>query len=468
MSEHVSTHSATTPRGLLPLLRPIQEFLATEAAGGVVLLAATVAALLWANLPGGESYGDFWGAHVTINLNLLTLDLTLTKWVNDGLMTVFFFVVGLEIKRELVRGELADRRRAALPIIAALGGMIVPALIYLAINAGGDGERGWGIPMATDIAFAVGVLALLGRRVPLSLKVFLLAVAIVDDIGAILVIAVFYTEGLDLAWLALAGALCALVVVLARWGVRDVIVYGIIGGFVWLAVHESGVHATIAGVILGLLTPAAAHYGRGDLANRGKQLIATFSETSSQPAALSRGIPAAALRDLEELSRETQPVLDRLEHALHPWTSYAIVPLFALANAGIGLNSDLMQDSLTSPISLGVLSGLVLGKPLGIMLASVIAVRAGVAELPGTVRWIQVLGASILAGIGFTVSIFITGLALSEPSLVDEAKLGILAASAVMGVLGFFVLHRFTPPALIGGSLSPTMLGEGSRLSSQI
>ena len=441
LAERGSIRGTTTPRGIRPLLRPIQEFLATEAAGGILLLAATVAALLWANLPGGESYGDFWGSHVTIDLNLLTLDLTLKKWVNDGLMTVFFFVVGLEIKRELVRGELADRRRAALPIAAALGGMIAPALIYLAINAGGDGERGWGIPMATDIAFAVGVLALLGRRVPLSLKVFLLAVAIVDDIGAILVIAAFYTEGLDLAWLAVAGGLCALVVVLARWGVRDVVVYGVIGAFVWLAMHESGVHATIAGVILGLLTPAVAHYDIKNLVDSGGRLIATFSETASQPAALSHGIPAAALRDLEELGREDQPVLDRLEHALHPWTSYAIVPLFALANAGIVLSGDLVRDSMTSPVTLGVLLGLIVGKPLGIMGASMIAVRAGVAELPADVRWPQVLGASILAGIGFTVSIFIAGLALGDASLVDEAKLGILTASAVMGAVGFVVLR---------------------------
>ena len=442
MADHDSKHSATTKRGVLPLIRPIQEFLATEAAGGILLLAATVAALLWANLPGGGSYGNFWGSHVTLDLNLLTLDLTLKKWVNDGLMTVFFFVVGLEIKREIVRGELADRRRAALPIIAALGGMVAPALIYLAINAGGEGERGWGIPMATDIAFAMGVLALLGRRVPLSLKVFLLAVAIVDDIGAILVIAVFYTEGLDLAWLAVAGGLCALIGVLPRWGVRDVIVYSVIGGFVWLAMHESGVHATIAGVVLGLLTPAVAHYNDANLVDRGGRLIATFSETASQPTALSRGVPAAALRDLEELSRESRPVLNRLEHALHPWTSYGIVPLFALANAGIGLSGDLIRDSMTSPITLGVFLGLVLGKPLGIMVASMIAVRAGVADLPADVRWSQVLGASILAGIGFTVSIFITGLALSDSGLVDEAKLGILVGSALMGVLGFVVLLR--------------------------
>ena len=208
-----------------------------------------------------------------------------------------------------------------------------------------------------------------------------------------------------------------------------------------MAVHESGVHATIAGVILGLLTPAVAHYDAKNLVDSGGRLIATFSETASQPAALSRGIPAAALRDLEDLSRESQPVLDRLEHALHPWTSYAIVPLFALANAGIGLSGDLMRDSVTSPVSLGVMLGLILGKPLGIMIASMIAIRARVAELPGGVRWPQVLGASILAGIGFTVSIFITGLALNDASLVDEAKLGILAASALMGALGFVVLR---------------------------
>lgn len=437
-----------TRRGTPPLVRPLQDFLSTEAAGGILLLAATMAALLWSNLPGGESYGDFWGSHIALDLNLLTLDLTLTKWINDGLMTVFFFVVGLEIKREFVRGELADRRRAALPIAAALGGMIAPALIYLVVNAGGAGERGWGIPMATDIAFAVGVLALLGRRVPLSLKVFLLAVAIVDDIGAIVVIAVFYTEALDVAWLAASAGLCALVVLFARWGVRDVIVYVVIGGFVWLAVHEAGVHATIAGVVLGMLTPAVAHFDTDELVRRGSSLMTTFAETAARPAAVSHGMPVAALRDLEELSRESQPVLDRLEHALHPWTSFAVIPLFALANAGIGLSGDLVRDSVTSPVSLGVVLGLIVGKPLGIMLASAIAVRFGLAGLPDDVGWPQVLGASMLAGIGFTVSIFITSLAFTDAGLVDEAKAGILAASAVMGTLGFVVLRvwsRGTP-----------------------
>jgi NhaA family Na+:H+ antiporter len=445
LPEYVPERSSTTSRGARSIVRPIQDFLATETTGGILLLAATAAALLWSNFPVGDSYGDFWRSRVTLDLSLLTLDLTLATWVNDGLMTVFFFVVGLEIKRELVRGELADRQRATLPFVAAVGGMIAPALIYLAVNAGGDGERGWGIPMATDIAFAVGVLALLGPRVPLSLKVFVLAVAIVDDIGAILVIAVFYTEAVNLAWLAVAAGLCALVIVLARWGVRDVIVYVVIGGFVWLAAHESGVHATIAGVVLGMLTPAVAHYDTTDLVRRGGSLMATFAETAARPAAISEGVPGAALRDLEKLSRGSQPVLDRLEHALHPWTSYAVVPLFALANAGIRLNGDLVRDSVTSPVSLGVVLALMVGKPAGIMLASAIAVRLGLAGLPDGVRWPQVLGASMLAGIGFTVSIFIAGLAFSDASLVDEAKVGILAASAMMGLLGFVALRWRSP-----------------------
>jgi NhaA family Na+:H+ antiporter len=444
VAEHASTNSTIQRRGLPPILRPIQEFLATEASGGILLLGATVIALFWANLPGDDRYVDFWSSHITFESNLLTLDLSLVKWINDGLMTVFFFVVGLEIKRELVRGELADRRRATLPIMAALGGMIVPALIYLALNSGGDGERGWGIPMATDIAFAVGVLALLGRRVPLSLKVFLLAVAIVDDIGAIVVIAVFYTEGIDFGWMAAAVGLCGLVVLMARSGVRDVIAYVVVGGFVWLAVHESGVHATIAGVILGLLTPAVAHYDPKQLVDSGGSLIARFSEAASQPDALSKGIPSAALRELEELSRESRPVLDRLEHALHPWTSYAIVPLFALANAGIVLSGDLVSNSMTSPVSLGVVLGLVLGKPLGIMLASFIAIRVGIADMPASVRWPHILGAGLLAGIGFTVSIFITGLALTGASLVAEAKLGILGASTIAGAAGFAMLRWST------------------------
>ena len=390
-------------------MRPLQEFLATETAGGVLLLAAAVIALFWANAPFGNSYEDFWRARVAINIRVIDIDLSLVGWVNDGLMAIFFFVVGLEIKRELLRGELAAPRKAALPVFAAIGGMTVPAIIYLAFNLGRSGEHGWAIPMATDIAFAMGVLSLAGSRVPLSLKVFLLALAIVDDLAAIAVIAVIYTDDLSLGWLAAAVALFALAFVLGRLGVRHIIVFAGIGVVAWLAVFESGIHATIAGVALGLLTPI------------------------DQPA------ESSAAAD------DGRSMFDTLEHIIHPWSSFVVVPIFALANAGIAVDGSIARDAATSPVSLGVVLGLVLGKPIGIALFSFVAVKLRAATLPSDVGWPQVVAVAMVAGIGFTVSLFVTGLAFTDPALADEAKLGILAGSALIGVAGFVVLQVVSP-----------------------
>jgi NhaA family Na+:H+ antiporter len=388
------------------IVQPLQQFLSTETLGGVLLLAATATALVWANAA-GDSYADVWSRQVGRTAVSLHLDLTLRAWVNDALMAVFFLIVGLEIKRELLRGELASPRRAALPAAAALGGMAAPAAVYLALNAGQPGEHGWGIPMATDIAFAVGVLALLGPRVPLALKVFLLALAIVDDIGAIVVIAVAYTGDLEPWWLIAGVALVAGVWALARTGVRSVWPYIGLGIVAWLAVHESGVHATIAGVALGIAMPLQAH-----------------------------GEAGAAARD------SGAPLVERLEHVLHPWTSFAVIPLFALANAGVALGGDAITDALSSRVALGAALGLMLGKPVGITVAGLLAVRAGLAALPDGVSWPQLAAVSLVAGIGFTVSLFITGLAFDDAGLRDEATIGVLGGSAVMGVLGFAVLWR--------------------------
>ena len=407
-------HARAVPR---LIARPLQEFLRTEAAGGVLLLLAAAAALAWANAPFGSSYDSFWGTYLRVGLNAVSIDLSLRGWVNDALMAVFFYVVGLEIKREAVHGELADRRNAALPVAAALGGMIVPAAIYSSMNAGGPGGRGWGIPMATDIAFAVGILALAGSRVPAALKVFLLALAIVDDIGAIVVIAVFYSSGVSLGWLAGAGVLFALVVVMGRAGARSVTLYLVAGVVAWLAVFESGVHATIAGVALGLLTPV------------------------SPPAA--DDVPDAAA-EAEELARDSRPVLDRVEQSLHPWTSYAIIPVFALANAGIVLDSGSLRAAVHSPVAVGVAAGLVIGKPVGVLCGAWLAARIGLAALPADVRWQQLAAVALVAGIGFTVSLFISGLAFSDPRLVDEAKLGILGGSLLMGAAGYLALRATT------------------------
>ena len=319
--------------------------------------------------------------------------------------------------------------------------MIVPAGIYLALNLGGDGEHGWGIPMATDIAFAVGVLALLGTRAPTSLKVFLLALAIADDLGAIAVIALFYTEELDLGWIAVAVSLLALTYVMGRFGIRDVIVYVAVAIVAWVAVHESGIHATIAGVAFGLITPYRPYFGGRMLSSSALDLVVQARQGERDEAIEDRNV---ALRELEELARESQPVLDRLEHALHPWTSYVVVPIFALANAGIELSGGAISDAATSRVTAGVMLGLMLGKPIGIFLASALAVRLGVASLPSGVGWPQIFGAGLLAGIGFTVSIFISNLAFEDPVLVEDAKIGILAGSVTMAIVGLVVLSRIS------------------------
>ncbi len=428
---------ATLPR----IAQPLQEFLSTEAAGGILLLAATAAALIWVNAPFGDTYTDLWNAHVALDLNVLELDESLRAWVNDALMAVFFFVVGLEIKREILRGELAGRRKAALPVAAALGGMVLPALIFLAFNAGRDGQDGWGIPMATDIAFAVGVMALLGDRVPLSLKVFLLALAIVDDIGAIVVIAVFYSDGIAFGWLAAALGLVVLIAAMDRARVRHLGLYVVAGVAVWLAVHESGIHATIAGVVLGLMTPSLPHHDQDRLEETALGHIAEFQEARTNATREGDERTRSALRELEDLSRHNRSPLDRLEHGLHPWTSYAIVPIFALANAGVALDASAISAAARSPVTAGVAFGLIAGKPLGILLFSWLAVRLGAAALPAGAMWRHVGGAAVVAGIGFTVSLFISGLAFTDPGLIDDAKIGILAGSAIMGVAGYLLLR---------------------------
>ena len=410
------------------IARPVRNFLDTEAAGGIVLLAATLVALIWANSPFSESYASLWETRLRIELGGLVLDSDLRHWVNDALMAIFFFVVGLEIKRELVVGELNDVKRAALPVLAALGGMVVPALFYALLNAGGDGADGWGIPMATDIAFAVGVLALLSKRVPSGLKVFLLSLAIVDDIGAIVVIALFYSGGIEFDWLAAAGLLLVSIMVLRRVHVYWVPIYVAVGSAVWLATFESGVHATIAGVALGLLTPARPTDPGG------------FPDILENAAALSNEPDAQSLRGVTLQAHEVVSVAERLEHVLHPWTSYLVIPVFALANAGVVLSAETLRAALQSPIALGIIFGLVVGKTIGITLFSWLAIKLGLAEAPPGVRWPHLVGTAAVAGIGFTVSLFITALAFEDATLVATAKTGVLLASFAAGLLGATIL----------------------------
>ncbi len=416
------------------LLRPVREFLDTEVAGAGVLLAATVVALVWANSPLGASYESLWSTKLMIGLGRFVLEEDLQHWVNDGLMAIFFFVIGLEIKRELVQGELNEPKKAALPAIAAVGGMVVPALIFLALNRGTEAGGGWGIPMATDIAFALGALALFGRRVPSSLRVFLLSLAIVDDIGAILVIALFYSEGLQAVPLLLAVAGIGVVVGMRWVGIWWVPIYVVVGTGIWLATLISGVHATIAGVVLGLVTPAHP----------------------LDPAALERmpfpqhsgpsWLKPETARATQLRVQEAVPVAERLAHALHPWTSYLVIPLFALANAGVTFGGTDVGDILASSVTRGVVLGLVVGKVVGIWGFARVAQLAGVVQLPEGISWMHVASAASFAGIGFTVSLFITELAFSDAALVSEAKVGILVASVFAAVLGSLVL-RISPGA---------------------
>jgi len=396
------------------ILGPLERFLHVEAASGLVLLGATLVALLLANSPWSEGFLGIWKTRVGVEIGGFQMLHSLKHWINDGLMVIFFFVIGLEVKRELVAGELRDPRRAALPIAAA----------------------GWGIPMATDIAFVVGCLAVLGPRVPPALRIMLLSLAIVDDIGAILVIAVGYTESIDAIALGLAFAGLALVLVLRRVGVRNMAAYALVGLGVWVAFHESGVHATLAGVLLGLMTPAKPHMASGLLAD----FIARAGDLLSGEGWEARDHRAADVLRLRRAAKEGVSPLEYLETRLHPWVAFVIMPLFALANAGVAFS----PDALTSPVALAVAAGLVIGKPVGIVLFSWIAVRLRLASLPATFGWPAIAGGGLLAGIGFTMAIFIAGLAL-DGGLLDDAKVGILAASAVAMIGGFAVLRAVLP-----------------------
>ena len=410
--------------------RPVLAFVHREVAGSMLLLVATAAALLWANSAWSDSYFDFWHTHIDIHIGSVHLHpLTFEEFVNDALMALFFFVVGLEIKREMVTGYLSSIRAATLPAIAAIGGMVVPALAYVAFNPSGDAAAGWGIPMATDIAFAVGIVALLGSRVPPMLKLFLLTLAIVDDIGAIVVIALFYTGDLDLGWLALAGGMLVLVRLLTLMKVWALPVYWVIGIVTWYATLESGVHATIAGVALGLLTPARPLLSRDAAQEFVDQL----------PKQLPDRMSIERVHQASFVVQESVPMTERLETLLHPFTAFLIVPIFALANAGVPLSGDTLSDAAASPVTWGIVIGLVVGKPVGIAVFTWVATRFGF-ELPPGMNWPQYIGMGFAAGIGFTVSIFITGLAFDN-GFTDAAKIGILFASACAAVAALALLR---------------------------
>lgn len=415
-----------------------QRFVRTEALSGLILLVGAVVALLFANSPWAPLYTGLWETQLVVGTGDHPLALTLHQWINDGLMALFFLLVGLEIKRELVAGELASPQKAALPIAAALGGIIVPALLYWLFNKSGPGAHGWGIPMATDIAFALGALALIAPNAPVGVKVFLAALAIVDDMGAVLVIAIFYSGAI--AWGALGAAALMIVclIVLNRIGVTKLWPYLISGVVLWFFVHESGIHATIAGVALAMTIPTRTRINASEFSQEARSLLEEFDrkETGDLVVLTSKG-QQETLLSLEQVSEAaTAPIL-RLEHALHKFSAFVVMPLFAFANAGVTIGGPILHVS----VAFGVLAGLVIGKPLGITAAAFLAVKLGIAKLPDEMRWGELHGAAWLAGIGFTMSLFIAMLAFKNPEFVDTAKVAILGGSLLAGVIGAVVFN---------------------------
>src|SRR5580700_8019960 len=387
----------------------LERFIQSETSGSILLFAATVVALIWANSPWSATYFALWKLPLQLGRRPL-LSMDLHHWIDDGLMVLFFLVVGLEIKREIVNGELSSFRQAALPIMSALGGMILPALLYFALNRSGAGAHGWGIPMATDIGFAMGVLALLGKRIPSSLRVFMLALAIVDDVGAILVIAFFYTPKISLSALAVAGVLLALLIVISVRRV-PVSVYAVVGFFFWAAVLSSGVHATIAGVILGLIAPIKPKFRPEELAENAESLLRNFRIQISNR---DKSTAEATLTELDQLLRGTDSIAERLERIVHPWVCFLVLPLFALASAGVALSTEQLKVTFSSPIALGILLGLLVGKFAGITAFSYFALRSKIAGMAEGLTWAGIAGVGILAGLGFTVALFISGLSFED------------------------------------------------------
>jgi NhaA family Na+:H+ antiporter len=420
----------------LTILRPLERFLHVQTASGIVLLACALVALAWANSPFGHTYELLWETPISISVGGRTASANLHFVINDVLMTVFFLVVGLEIRREIHQGDLSRIRSAILPVAAALGGMLFPALIYFAVSRGTEASPGWGVPMATDIAFAVGVLALLGKRVPSALRVLLLALAIIDDIGAILVIAVFYSGGVSLDGLLLAAASLAGVVALQRFGVRNPWLYVLPGILVWLGLYRSGVHPTLAGVLLGLLTPARPWFGRQGFVDEVRSAVEEL-QAASASGDDAHGDDLLPLLDRVKVARReaVAPVLF-LQTRLHPYVAFVIMPLFALANAGVHLQGPGASVGAPRIVLLGTVLGLVLGKPLGIVAFSWLVTKLGLAQLPRGVRWPSVFVVGCVGGIGFTMAIFMAGLAFPGSELLDVAKLGVLIASATAGIIG--------------------------------
>lgn len=423
------------------VLNPAVRFFETEQSSGILLIAVAVMAIIWANSPFAGDYFELWEKTLSVGFGEFRLEKTLHHWINDGLMAVFFFVVGLEIKRELLTGELSGFKKAVLPVVAAIGGMVFPAAIYAVINTGTDGSAGWGIPMATDIAFAIGVLSLLGKRVPVSLKVFLTALAIIDDLGAVIVIAVFYTSNISLLMLGLAGLVVLILIVMNLLNVRFPLVYLLIGFVLWVLFLKSGVHATIAGVLLAFTIPARTKINAKQFYGDIKEAAEEISDRNliNDDNSVSPDVNEIVYY-IEERCEKVSAPAHRLEHKLHPYVAFFIMPVFALANAGVSLGN--ASAGIFSGVTLGIFFGLVLGKTAGITLLPWLSIKAGFGEMPRETNFRHLSGAACLAGIGFTMSLFIASLAFGSSALLEYSKLGIIAASLVSGILGYLILRK--------------------------
>ncbi|MFP4346875.1 MAG: Na+/H+ antiporter NhaA [Desulfococcaceae bacterium] len=434
--------------GITKMFQPYNWFFSSEVFSSALLLFTSLSAIYWANSELAEVYHHFLHTEISLFFGEAHFGRSLLHWINDGLMTLFFFTVGLEIKREILVGELASPKKALLPVIAALGGMIFPAAIYLFFNYGTPNAGGWGVPMATDIAFSLGAIALFGTRLPLGLRVFLAAFAIADDLGAVLIIAVFYTKTISLVHIIVAGHFILGLVLANLLFIRWIPLYGILGFGTWVAVLGSGIHPTIAGVIVALLVPAQGKYNTFGFVERVRQVMADF-RCHEQSCDHVHGIllnegHLNAVHTLEIACHDVETPLQRLEHALHPWVAYLILPLFALGNAGLSFQGMTVADSIAHPVTLGIILGLFVGKPLGIVLFSYAAVKLGVASLPERVNWGHITGAALLGGIGFTMSLFVSGLFFTSPALLNYSKLGILFGSILSALGGVLFLGFFS------------------------
>lgn len=419
------------------IIKPFKRFMHIEASSGIVLIIVTIVSLLLANSSLYDFYHHLLETKIIIGIGQFALNKEISHWINDGLMAIFFFVVGLEIKREIISGELSSFKKSSFPIFAALGGMIFPALIYSALNWGNAYEmKGWGIPMATDIAFSLGILSLLGNKVPLSLKVFLTAFAIVDDLGAVIVIAIFYTADLSLIALFIGLGIFGLMIICNLLHIRHPIVYLILGIFLWLALLKSGVHATIAGVLAAMTIPTKAKIDVKDFVSKSKKILDTVNDKKTSNEDITSNI-----EELEDYAEKVLPPSNRMEHALHIWVAFFIMPVFAFANAGVHLEQNILT-ALTNKVTLGILLGLFIGKQIGITLFCYIAVKSKIALLPAGTNWKMIYGTALLGGIGFTMSLFVSSLAFANPEIIADSKIGILSGSLISAFAGYFILKK--------------------------